>query len=239
VRDEEQFDRFAFGDPDGRRRATHAGRLQTIDLAFFAESWFALAPNKLEFRGMGVGYWDGFLPNGDAYGVHSARFAVGLSYVEALDPSPKAVRGADAKSPKGDYYDAYQTEKHIPAWLRYGSAVYAERFFRDPGVAADGDAWWARKWSLENLKTLGALDKPSVAFTSRLDPDDRDKSRKLLLEWGMLVAFLLDGDCAPATAAHAEFKRALLRGELRPSDVTALETALINAEADVRTFAGS
>lgn len=239
LRDEEQYDRFAFGDPDGRRRATHAGRLHTVHYGFFAESWFPPSEGRLEFRGMGVGYWDAFLPNGDAFGIHSARFACGLSYVEALDPSPKAVRAVGAGKLQRDYYDAYQAEKRLPAWLRYGGAVYAERYFRDVSVGPDGDAWWARKWSLDNLRSLGGLTSLNDVLAFQLDPDERDKSRKLLLEAGLVIAFMVDGECAPVNAAHAELKRGLVTGRLHAKDVAALVAALVANEQEVRAFAGS
>src|SRR5262249_53884711 len=99
LREEEQYDRFAFGDPDGKRAATHAGRLQTVHSAFFAERWFPRVDGKPEFDGMGVCYWEHQVPNGDLYGVHAARLAVGLSFVDALDPSPNAVKKALASGP--------------------------------------------------------------------------------------------------------------------------------------------
>jgi len=238
MRDEEQFDRFAFGDPDGRRRAAHAGRLQTIDYGFVAESWFPPSEGRRTFRGVGVGYWDAFIPNGDLYGVHSARLACGLAYAEALDPSPKAVQGVGTGAPKPGYYEAYQAEKRLPAWLHYGGAVYAERFFRDPTVAVDGDAWWARKWSLDNLHGLGELDSLNDVFAFQLNPDDRNKSRKLLLEAGLVVAFLVDGGCEPATAALTEFQHALVANRMSPKVVAALTAAVAAHEAELKKFAG-
>jgi hypothetical protein len=238
MRDEEQFDRFAFGDPDGRRRAAHAGRLQTIDYGFVAESWFPPSEGRRTFRGVGVGYWDAFIPNGNSYGVHSARLACGLSYVEAIDPSPKAVQSASNGGPKPGYYEAYQAEKRLPAWLHYGGAVYAERFFRDTTVGPDGDAWWARKWSLDNLHGLGELDSLNDVFAFRLDPDNRNQSRKLLLEAGLVVAFLVDGGCEPAGAALLEFQRALVAGRMSPKVIAALTAAVAEHEPELKRFAG-
>ncbi|MGK0220364.1 MAG: hypothetical protein ACI9HE_003875, partial [Planctomycetota bacterium] len=40
LRDEEQYDRFAFGDPDGRRAPSHTGRMHVIHNGYFAESHF-------------------------------------------------------------------------------------------------------------------------------------------------------------------------------------------------------
>lgn len=238
LRDEEQYDRFAAGDPEGRRRATHAGRLHVIHSAFFAESWFPLVDGEREFRGMGVCYWDPLIPHGDLFGVHSARLAVGLSYVEALDPSPKAVRRALRSGPSRDYYAEYQAEKRLPAWLRYGGAVYAERFFRDDTVAEGGDPWWARAWSIDNITQRGGLRPLAEVLAFDLDPDEREDAQKLLIEAGLVVAFTVDGECAPVTTAHAEMKKALVERRPVAKAVEALTEALFAHEAELRAFAG-
>ena len=238
VRDEEQFDRFAFGDPDGRRAASHVGRLQAVHYSFFAESWLPQAEGKRQFQGMGVGYWDPLVTYGDLYGVHSARLAVGLSYVDALDPSPKAVRGALGSGPKDDYYADYQSEKKLPSWLRMGAAVYGERFFRDELAAGDTDPWWARNWSLDNLRSRGGLRPLEEVFAFELDPGDRDDGLKLLIEAGLLVAFMVDGECAPVTKAHEKFKRDLIAGRLHAKQIQAVQDALADHEAELRAFAG-
>jgi hypothetical protein len=238
LHDEEQYDRFAFGDPDGRRRATHAGRLQVVHSAFFAESWFPRVEGKFEFSGMGACYWDPLVPNGDSFGLHSARLAVGFSYVEALDPSPKAVRQALTNGPQAGYYAAYQAEKMLPAWLRWGGAVYAERFFNDELVAADGDAWWARKWSLENLTRMGGMQSLADILAFKLDPENRDASLRMLIQAGLVVSFIVDGNCAPVNAAHAEFKAGIAMGKVRPGDVKALTDALVAHEKELRAYAG-
>jgi hypothetical protein len=238
LRDEEQYDRLAFGDPDGRRPPTHAGRLHVIHSAYFAESWFEPVEGDREFLGMGVCYWDALAPNGDLYGVHAARLAVGLSYADAIDPSPKAVRAARKNGPPLDHYASYQTEKQLPAWLRWGAAVYAERYFRDSTVGADGDPWWPRTWSLDNLRQKGGLRPPAEVLAFPIDPDDREGSLKLLIECGLLVAFALDGACAPVTEAHAELRRALASGRIHANDVRDLEQALLAHEAELRAFAG-
>jgi hypothetical protein len=237
LRDEEQYDRFAFGDPDGRRRGTHAARLHSVHTAFFAESWLERVDGELAFRGMGVGYWDPDIPNGSKYGVHSARLAAGLSYVDAIDPSTKAVRRALSKGTGGDYAAAYEAEKRLPAWLRFGAAVYAERYFKDTHVESGGDVWWARKWSLENLKSRGGLRPLDEVVAFRLDPDQRDDSLKLLIEAGLLVSFAVDGECAPVSAALAELQRAFSTGRFRPSLVTGLIDAIRANESQLRTFA--
>jgi hypothetical protein len=187
---------------------------------------------------MGVCYWDALIPNGDAYGVHSARLAVGLSYVDALDPSPKAVRRALAAGPGPDFFDKYQAEKLLPEWLRYGGAVYAERYFHDASVAEGGDPWWARAWSIDNLRSRGGWRGLDLVLAFRLDPEDREDGLKLLIEVGLVVAFVVDGGCAPVSEAHAELKRALVAGRVRPSHVEALVEALRANEAQLLAFAG-
>ncbi len=236
LRDEAQYDQFAFGEHDGRRRATHAGRLHTIHSAFFAESWFLRNEGKLEFAGQGVCYWDALQDGGNLYGVHAARLALGLSYVAALDPSPKAVQKALASGPQGGYFAAYESEKSLPAWLRWGAAVYGERFFQDELVAEGADPWWARKWSLENLARLGGLAPLSEILACKLDPDAREASLRLLIEAGLVVSFIVDGDCAPVRAAHAEFKAALVSGSLHVKYVKALTDALIAHEQELRAY---
>jgi hypothetical protein len=238
LRDEEQYDRFAFGDPDGRRRATEGMRMHLVHSAYFAESWFARVRGKPAFRGMGVTFWDPLAPNGDAYGVHSARLAFGLSFVEALDPSPKAVKKALAAGagPGEEYPQAYQAEKLLPAWLRWGGAVYAERFFRDDSVGEGGDPWWARTWSKDNLAQRGGLRPLAEVLALRIDPEDRDDGLRRLLEAGLLVSFVVDGGCAPVAAAHAELKRALAAGSLRKAQVEALTQALVANEAALRAY---
>ncbi len=238
MRDEEQYDRLAFGDPDGRRPPTHVARMHVIHRAYFAESWFEPVDGDHEFRGMGACYWDTFAPYGDRYGVHAARLAVGLSFVEALDPSPKAVRKAQRDGPPPAYYADFQAEKTMPDWLRYGGAVYAERYFEDTSVGADGDPWWARTWSLQNLVQMGGLRPLEEVLAFPADPDDRDDSLRLYIECGLLVAFMVDGDCAPVKELHEKLKRTLERGRLHSRTIRELEEALIEHEAELRAFAG-
>ncbi len=238
LRDEEQYDRFALGAPEGRRPPSHAGGLHVIHSAFFAESWFPYEDGERVFRGQGVCYWDSLHPHGDAYGVHAARLAVGLSYADALDPCPKAVKAALSKGPGPGHYAAYAEEKTLPEWLRYGGAVYAERYFHDETVSGDGDPWWARAWSLENLHQRGGLRPLREILEFPIDPADRGDGLKLLIEVGLVVAFIVDGDCAPVVEAHAEFKEALAGGRLHVKHVEALTEVLLEQEKELSMFAG-
>lgn len=244
LRDEEQYDRFAFGDPDGRRAPSHTGRMHVIHNGYFAESHFVGPRGKRTFMGMGVAYWDAAAPYGNQYGVHAARLAVGLAYADAIDPSPRIVRSGLKQAPPKGYYEHYQTDKRLPAWLRMGGAVYAERYFFDETVDTSvpsdppADPYWARAWSLSSLASRGELDSLETILRMQLDPDDRDGGQKLLIEAGLVVSFILDGGCEPVEATHAEFKRALASGRLRPSHVQALVGALLNHEAKFLVYAG-
>jgi len=238
LRDEEQYDRLAAGDPEGHRSPTHAGRLHLVHSAYFAESWFPFVEGEREFRGMGICYWDAFVPHGNAYGVHAARLAAGLSYVEALDPSPNAVRKALAGGPTPKYHAAYETEKGLPAWIRWGSAVYAERFFEDRTRSSEGDPFWARAWSVENLVARGGLAPISDVLAFDVDPDDREASLKLMIEAGLLIAFVVDGECAPVAAAHIALKEALSSNRSPKKASAALAKALLAHENELRVFAG-
>jgi hypothetical protein len=149
------------------------------------------------------------------------------------------VRTALANGPQPAYYAAYQSEKVMPAWLRWGGAVYAERFFKDDKVAEGGDPWWARNWSLDNLgKRGGGLHPLLEIMAFKLDPEDRDASLKLLIEAGLVVSFIVDGNCAPVNAAHTEFKAALAAGKLHVNEVKALTDAVLAHEGELKAFAG-
>ena len=238
LRDEEQYDRFSFGDPDGRRLASHAGRANLVHSAFYAESLFPFEGGKRRFAGQGVGYWDTLAPHGDFFGANAARLALGLSFAEALDPSKKAVRAALARGPGAGFHDAYQAEKRIPAWLRFGAAVYAERFYRDTSVPPDGDEWWVRTWSIENLKNKGELRALKEIFAFELNPEDRSDAQKLQIEAGLVVAFLVDGDCGPVKAAHGRLKAQLAGGRLSAKTIQDLEAAISDNAPALRAFAG-
>lgn len=236
---EEQYDRFAFGSADGRRGGTHAGQLHILHSAFFAESNFERVKREFRFRGMGVGYWNTEAPYGDAYGVHSARLAAGLSFVEALDPSPEAVDKAESKGPGASFYADYLAEKSLPRWFRIGGAVYAERYFEDRHVAEGGDPWWARKWSIENLTAKGGLMELDALFAFELDEAEGDQGLRMLIQAGLLVAFTIDGGCEPVAAAHRELTSAFREGRLKPEHVQNYERALVDHERELLEFMGT
>ena len=84
VRTEEQADRLAFGDPDGRRAPLHGAGRHVIYGAYFAERRFERDGSKFVYDGAGVGTWNADILHGDAFGVHSSRLAYALSWVTRL-----------------------------------------------------------------------------------------------------------------------------------------------------------
>ena len=82
------------------------------------------------------------------------------------------------------------------------------------------------------MRALGDV----LAF--RLDPDDRDDALKLLIEAGLVVAFVVDGNCEPVVQQHAALKKALTAGRVQARHATALAEALAAHEAELRAFAG-
>ena len=64
------------------------------------------------------------------------------------------------------------------------------------------------------------------------------ESARLINEAGLLVAFMLDGKCAPVIEAHQRFKAAVKSGEGAKEAATALQTALTDNVAAINKFAG-
>ncbi|MFT5733349.1 MAG: hypothetical protein ACJA2W_002126 [Planctomycetota bacterium] len=247
ARTEEQADRLAFGAPDGRYAPLHGAGRHVIYGGYFAERRFERDGPKFVYDGAGVGIWNAEVLHGDAFGVHSSRLAYALSWVDAIDPSPKASKAARKDGPGADFLSEREAEKRLPAWLTWGATVYAERFYRDTSidlkVTPDADPWWTRAWSISNLRDAGGLGDIAEVFKVNMDPAAAKKARLQLLRAGALVAFVLDGDCGPVREAHAALKAALveagLDGPIYPQLVSDLEDAIRAHEAELRAFLGA
>lgn len=247
TRTEEQADRLAFGAPDGRRAPLHGAGRHVIYGGYFAERRFERDGSKYVYDGAGVGVWNADVLHGDAFGVHSARLAYALSWVDAIDPCPKANKGARKKGPGPEFLAEREAEKRLPPWLTFGAAVYAERFYRDTSIdleaTPDANPWWTRAWSISNMKDAGGLGDLDAAFEVKMDPAEAKKARLQLLRAGALVAFVLDGTCAPVQEAHAKLKAGLveagLDGSLDPKLVQELEDTIRAHEKELRAFLGA
>ena len=229
LRSSKQYGTFAAGDSSFNVPPTELRGLSSVHGAYFAEMWFT---EDSEHMGAGVAYWDASSDAGNSFGKLFARHAAALSIVEALDPSPKAMERTKQK--REFDIDAFLEEKKLPDWLRFGTASYCERYYLDKARNADRIA--LRKWSVANIKSRGAFDSLSTIFKMKLTVDNPDQSGKLLNEAGLVVAFLIDGENAAVKEKHAAFKIAFRNGGSFEKEIRALESALLDAEADLRKF---
>lgn len=235
LRETSQYGRFAAG-VEGGQPPTELRGLSSIHHAFFADGWFD--PQTHRFMGAGVALWNSATEDADRFGVHAARHAAAQSYVEAIDPSPKAVAKAERGSgfTEGDVGD-FWGEKRLPEWLRWGAAAYAERYFVDPFVKTGGDPYWARKWSVGNIKSRGGLRPLGQVFDDRLSIDDREGSERLINERGLVIAFVMDGGCKPVADAHAAVVEALLADKDPARPIEKLRKEIEKHEAELKAFA--
>jgi hypothetical protein len=180
---------------------------------------------------MGVCYWDFDDPKLNPWGPYAVRHAAALSYLAAVDPSWETVSQAVA-NPTALQIGPFWAEKRLPRWLHYGAASYCERFMKDPLTAEKGDPWVYRAFALQQLRAAGPLDPFEQIFPVNLDANDASGSERRIHEAGLLVSFILDGNCAPVSAAHQELKTAFASGGSTAEAVDKLQKAIVdNAEA--------
>ncbi|HEV8267811.1 MAG TPA: hypothetical protein VGR00_06250, partial [Thermoanaerobaculia bacterium] len=236
-RDQAQYEAYAAGNPEGGVPGTESHGLSSVHYAFFADQGVDL--EKEEFCPMGVSYWDASTEAGNHWGVHSVRHALGQSFGDAIDPSPKAVakiRSSGDPDPKG-----FWAEKKVPAWFRWGAASYAERYFIDTLVAAGGNSRWAREWSVSNIVGRGGLRPLDEIFRCNVTNEGGQDSQKLINEVGLVMAFVVDGGCAPVQAKYKTLMEAIRDGKEK-SEITlasnALQAEVAKHDAELRKFAG-
>ena len=236
LRDVPQYQAFANGG-EGWPQLTDSRANSSIHYAYFADVFFG----DEGFMGAGVAYWDASDPNGAAYGNHAARHAAGQAFVEAFDPSTKAVAEVVEKGgePSEAFVTSFWEEKALPLWLRFGIATYGERYYVDPHVESGGNPYWTREWSVQNIQNRGGMRPLERIFAFELSPDEasRQDAQKLINESGLLVAFVLDGECAPVTERYQALKVALEKGKGVDKAVSALEKEIARHEKELRAFA--
>lgn len=233
LRSQVQYNAFALTEKEPDRVPPESRGFSAFHHAFACDSWLDLDRDR-EAPGAACAYWDDRTDAGNQWGPLAVRHAAALAFVEALDPSPSATAAYRA-SPALDFDSAvFWAEKNLPAWLRYGAAVYCERYFLERGVANPA---WARTWSLQELERLGGLGNLEEALECALHPTAVARSQRLLLQAGLLVAYLLDGEDATLRRPHAELRRALEEGQGIREAVAGLEAAMRRSEAELRAFA--
>jgi hypothetical protein len=234
----QQYNQFAGGDQALGLPATETTGHSSVHYAYFAEAWFDLSDQTApRYMGSGVGWWDKSDPGLANFGQHSIRHAAAHSFIEAVDPSWNAVSAVVAAGAQVNSLDAFWAEKKLPKWLRYGAASYVERFFIDDQVGEGGNPMWAREWALTNMRDKGGLRTLERVFEFNLDANDITGSAQLINEAGLVIAFILDGECKPVIDAHQKLKAMLKAGEDTKEALEELQEALIKNEKKLRKFA--
>ncbi|MDO8349422.1 MAG: hypothetical protein Q7T30_04240, partial [Planctomycetota bacterium] len=205
--------------------------------AFFADALLDTSVKPAAYAALGVGVWDNSTQLLDSFGQHSIRHAAAQSFLEAVDPSWKALGDAAMGTPAKSNV-AFWAEKKIPRWLRYGGASYVERWFLDKTVGEGGNPRWSREWALQTLKKDGGLRDLQKVFEFKLTTADVPGSTRLIHEAGLVVAFVLDGEDKPVQRAHQAFQQALRSGASTAPAVAELQKALLAAKAGLLKFAG-
>lgn len=243
VRDQAQYNALAQGDQATQRPPTESNGYSSCHYAYVGEVWFDMTiadpndlANTLDYLGGGICYWDRNNPELAGFGVHAVRHAAALSYAEALDPSWNALSLFVANPNPQGTLAGFWTEKRIPRWFRFGVASYCERYFRDPQPAEGFSEWWARDWALDNIRRNGGSRALDEIFAFNLDPNDQ--SGKLIAEAGMIVSFVLDGNCPPVKEKHAAFKQALRDGGDTQAAIEELQKAIKDAEEKFHLHVG-
>lgn len=209
----------------------------SLHYAFFADALFDDSVKPAAYAAVGCGFWDNGNKTLDAFGQHSIRHAAALAFVEAIDPSWKAL-GDTAMGTQAKSTAAFWAEKRIPRWLRYGAASYVERWFLDKTVGEGGNPRWAREWAIASLKKDGGLRDVQKVFEFKLSLADAPGSTRLIHEAGLLVAYLLDGEDKQVQRAHQALQQALRSGAPTGPAVVELQKALLAAKPALAKFAG-
>jgi hypothetical protein len=237
LRNQQQYESFAAGDQEEARPASESHGLSSTHYAYFADEGVNTETEELLL--WGVSFWDASTEAGPKFGVHSTRNALGQSFAEALDPSPKAVE----KVQEDKRFDpkAFWEEKRLPLWFRYGAAAYAERYFTDHTVKVGGNNRWAIEWSLQNLLTRGGMLPINQVLEYEPSVEKLDDTQVWYNRIGLVMYFIVDGKCAPVTEKLTAFQTALKSGKDAKSVAAAakaLSTELAKHDTELRKFAG-
>lgn len=238
LKDIAQYNAFAAGDQNLGLPATEISGSSSVHFAYFAEAFIDGRVQPPAYRGQGVCFWDVNDDKLRGWGQYAVRHAVAHSYMELVDPSWDTISQAFA-NPGNLQLNTFWSEKKIPRWLRYGVASYCERYLRDPSKPVGAaDEWGIRDWAIGQVRGGGELDPLEVIFTLNIDANDPGGSARRIQEAGLLVSFMLEGGCAPVTAAHAAFRDALMKGAGQAESAQALQTALSEHTAEIKKYAG-
>ncbi|MGK0481672.1 MAG: hypothetical protein ACJAQ3_001650 [Planctomycetota bacterium] len=231
-----QYNDFAAGSAAEARVPADASGHSSLHYAFFTDGWTEVVEGRPIFRGTGAAYYDVQDPALKPFGQHAIRHAAALAWLESVDPSWDAVSRL-LTQPGSTFPDQwFWKEKRIPRWLRYGAAAYCERFFEDRKVGDDGDALWARKWAVANLKTDGEFSSLEDIFAMDMNTAAPEASLRRIHEAGWVVHFLLEGSDRKVQKAWSAYREALVAGEEVEEHVKVLEAALLKAKGRIASL---
>ncbi|MDG1984136.1 MAG: hypothetical protein P8M11_06200 [Planctomycetota bacterium] len=234
VRSQAEYLRFMDGSEDYDLPQLDPLAMSAFNRSAFADLWFDF--DEEVYLGMGVTFWDGSNEAGDLYGVHDARFAYGLSFVESIDP---CVEGLDEVYGEGEVtpeFAAVRLSTHsLPRWFRWGAACYASRWFKDNQVKRGGNPYWASQWSASNLKAQGGLLDFDDVFEFQASGQNEETAR-LINQAGLMVAFLVDGGDATLSRLHEELQGAMEKRQDTEKIFGAIRKALSERDEQIRAF---
>ncbi|MEM8711764.1 MAG: hypothetical protein AAGG01_12490 [Planctomycetota bacterium] len=239
VKDQGEYLRFMDGDVDYDIPQVDPIGISGHSRAAFADMWFDFEASQ--YNGMGVTYWDAGDPNGAAYGIHDARFAYGLSFVESIDPAFQAVNnalqdGEDELNPNRFLPERFGSHR-LPMWFRWGAANYASRWFKDQQVGKGGNPKWAFEWSASNLRSQGGLASMDEIFEFRVGLEVTNTA-SIVMSAGLLVAYLVDGDNPELSKLLTQAQTALEKGKDVTNIMEEIRNGLEDSEEKIRAFAG-
>ncbi len=237
VKDQAEYLRFMDGDPEYEIPQVDVFGVSGHQRAAFADLWFDFEEET--YNGMGCTYWDDEDENGDAYGIHDARFAYGLSYVEAIDPCYAAAKEVldegDEEIEVGDFLQARYGSHRIERWFRWGAANYASRWFKDQTVKQGGNPKWAFEWSASNLRSQGGLADLDEVFEFNVQLEN-DSTSNIIMTAGIMVAYMVDGGNPEMSKLLTQLQRALEKGEDVEKIFDSIRNTLTDSEEEIRAF---
>lgn len=233
LRNLEQYNAFGIERPRAGRTAPDTSGLSSFHYAFPCESWLDPDADD-EFPGAACCYWDVAAPNGNDWGPLAVRHAAAHAFVEQIDPSPAVIRAYREKPLARFNAEAFWREKRLPRWLRYGAASYCERYFIQDDAS---NPRWARDWTLDAVAEGGGVVPLDVLFAFDVGPAAPAASARLVLQAGLVVAFLLDGAHEAVVAAHESLRAALRAGRGVRDAADHLEEVLRRCERALHAYA--
>lgn len=227
----DEYNKFANSELDGRAELSGFSSLHG---GFFAEIWEGAL--KDGFNGAGVAFWNVNDKNQKEWAPMYVRYGAAHALLEALDPSPKTIAAMTSGAPGKDPVKAYWDEKTLPLWMRYGIAAYADAMFFD---STSNDPERLRKFAVAHyIANRGGMAPLDQVFEPSLSLDDIPGSEKKIFDAGLVIAFVLDGKCAPVIEKLMAFKDAWKSGKDVKKAAQALEAAIEKNEPALRKFAG-